>query len=291
MKNIRQSMGSDDFPRTVFQKVFKDDIERLKSMEDMWKTRKAPTPLDFDDLSKLAETTEVSSTIGQGQRPWTNEENFSVFCDSLKRLSTRLQAMQQSAISGTTPVLEFDKDDEDALDFTTSSANLRAAIFGIELKSRFDTKQMAGNIIPAIATTNAMVAGLCVLQAFKVLRNDMRKARNIFLDRSNKQVISTETLRPPNPNCAVCSVASTNIIIDPESARLQDLVDDVLKLKLGYGEMTINSEAGIIYDPDLEDNLSKKFHDLGIKAGSFLTVVDDEDDDPRVNLSLTISER
>jgi ubiquitin-like 1-activating enzyme E1 B len=77
------------------------------------------------------------------------------------------------------PMIIFDKDDEDTLDFVAASANLRSIVFGIETKSRFDIKQMAGNIIPAIATTNAIVAGLCVLQSYKVLRGDYTNAKEV----------------------------------------------------------------------------------------------------------------
>jgi ubiquitin-like 1-activating enzyme E1 B len=81
--------------------------------------------------------------------------------------------------NSTTSSIAFDKDDEDTLDFVTASSNIRSAIFGIELKSRFDVKQMAGNIIPAIATTNAMVAGLCVMQSFKVLRGNYSSVKEV----------------------------------------------------------------------------------------------------------------
>lgn len=77
------------------------------------------------------------------------------------------------------PTITFDKDDEDTLDFVTASANLRSVVFGIETKSRFDIKQMAGNIIPAIATTNAIVAGLCVLQSYKVLRGEFTNTKEV----------------------------------------------------------------------------------------------------------------
>ena len=79
------------------------------------------------------------------------------------------------------PIITFDKDDIDTLDFVTASANIRSIVFGIEAKSRFDVKQMAGNIIPAIATTNAIIAGLCVLQAFKVLRGDFSSTKEVSL--------------------------------------------------------------------------------------------------------------
>ena len=39
------------------------------------------------------------------------------------------------------PILTFDKDDVDTLDFVASSANLRSIVFGIEPKSKFDIKR------------------------------------------------------------------------------------------------------------------------------------------------------
>ena len=81
-------------------------------------------------------------------------------------------------------------------------------------------------------------------------------------------------------------------MVDTLRATLNDLVEDVLKLHLGYGEeFSINNEVGILYDPELDENLSKKFIDLGIKADSFLTIIDDDENNPRVNLSLSISEK
>ncbi|KAL8785200.1 MAG: hypothetical protein Q9195_008733 [Heterodermia aff. obscurata] len=292
LKEIKQSMNSPHFPRRVFEKVFRDDISRLRSMEDMWKTRKPPQALDYDAISRDASEIHLS-ICHQDQVTWDLAQNFSVFCESLHRLSSRLHALQvQGAAVAAPAVLTFDKDDDDTLDFVAASANLRSFVFGIEPRSKFDIKQMAGNIIPAIATTNAMTASLCVLQAFKVMREDLTKAKMVFLTRSTDRVITTDNLRPPNPNCSVCSVMQSQLHIDPARATLNDLVSDVLKDQLKYGdEFSVNSEAGTLYDPELDDNLSKSFTDLGVKSDSFLTVIDDDDENPRVNLSLSILEK
>ncbi|PGH36233.1 ubiquitin-like 1-activating enzyme E1 B [[Emmonsia] crescens] len=289
--SIRRSMGSDDFAEKVFNKVFNEDIDRLRKMEDMWKTRKPPQPLSFDPLQQ--EATAVDSTISSDdQKVWSLVEDFAVFKDSLGRLSRRLQGFEAATTDGHKPVITFDKDDVDTLDFVTASANLRSHVFGIEMKSKFEIKQMAGNIIPAIATTNAMTAAICVLQAFKVLKDEYDKAKMVFLERSGVRAINTANLSAPNPQCPVCSVAQGRISIDLERATLNDLVEDVLRGQLGYGEeLSISNQMGTIYDPDLDDNLPKKLKDLGVSNDSFLTVVDEEDENTRVNLDLLVSER
>lgn len=37
-------------PKKLFTKFFEDDIKYLLSMENLWKTRKAPTPLKWNEL-------------------------------------------------------------------------------------------------------------------------------------------------------------------------------------------------------------------------------------------------
>jgi ubiquitin-like 1-activating enzyme E1 B len=241
-------------------------------------------------------------------------------------LSQRLQSIRSTSNADTSePIITFDKDDEDTLDFVAASANLRSIIFGIETKSRFDIKQMAGNIIPAIATTNAIVAGLCVLQSFKILRGDFSGTKEVipsilsiifYFDTSQvflspfapERLLSSDRYREPNPDCPACSVAQTRVLVDMSRATLNDLVEDFLRLELGYGdEFVVNTETGPIYDVEETENLSKKLKDLGechrklvkvssnwrhtgIKGDSFLTIIDDDDDNPRVNLVLNVQE-
>lgn len=141
LKTIRESMGSEDFPRLLFNKVFKEDIERLRSMEDMWKTKRAPEALDYDAL--LQESLGCGLAVAQqDQVVWNTAENFAVFVDSLRRLSSRLEESRAKAeVGNAAPILTFDKDDVDTLDFVAASANLRSHIFGIETRSKFDIKR------------------------------------------------------------------------------------------------------------------------------------------------------
>lgn len=176
LRKIRESVGTTDFPKMLFNKVFKTDIERLQSMEEMWKSRHKPEALDYDVVKSNAPTID-DKFLEDDQKPWTLEENLAVLDHSLERLSKRVAAMKAEGVE--IPTITFDKDDEDTLDFVAAAANIRSVIFGIERKSRFDTKQMAGNIIPAIATTNAIVAGLCVLESFKVLKGEYEQAKEV----------------------------------------------------------------------------------------------------------------
>lgn len=124
------------------------------------------------------------------------------------------------------------------------------------------------------------------------MREQLDKAKMIFLNRGTERVISGEKLAPPNPHCATCGVAYATLIVDTKRAKLSDLVEDVLKDQLSYGEdFSIKREADILYDIDEDIHLEKTFEELGLKADTFITVSDEADEDTRVDLVFSIIEK
>lgn len=124
-------------PEKIFNKLFSDDIKYLLSMSDLWKKRTPPTPMQygvFDDETNLS-SVEVNLTgNARDQKVWTVRECQSVFATSLADLQTDFSKLAVD------DHLVWDKDDKPAMDFVAACANIRARIFHIPQKSRFEIK-------------------------------------------------------------------------------------------------------------------------------------------------------
>lgn len=83
-------------------------------------------------------------------------------------------------------VADFEKDDDNNfhMDYITACSNLRASNYSITPADKHKTKLIAGKIIPAIATTTSVVAGLVVIEMYKMIQGitDVEQYKNAFLN-------------------------------------------------------------------------------------------------------------
>ncbi|CAI0377592.1 unnamed protein product, partial [Linum tenue] len=289
----------EQYGRRIYDHVFGYNIEQALSNEETWKSRNKPRPIysrdvisaelmqqngNSDKAGSAGDPLSVSAMASLGlknpQDLWSLKDNSRVFFEALKLFFGKREKEIGS--------LCFDKDDPLAVEFVTAAANIRAASFGIPLHSLFEAKGIAGNIVHAVATTNAIVAGLIVIEAIKVLQKDFDSYRMSYCLEHVTQKMLIMPVQPfePNKSCCVCSETPLTLEIDTNHSKLRDFVEKIVKAKLSMTSPLIMHGSSLLYEvgDDLDDamianysaNLEKVLSSLPspVTSGTMLTVED-----------------
>jgi ubiquitin-like 1-activating enzyme E1 B len=144
--------------------------------------------------------------------------------------------------------------------------------------------EMAGNIIPAIATTNAIISGLIVLQALHLLRPAFNSLRNVHAQFKPSAPLSAIKLSLPNPHCGVCRDAYALLRCDPSRVTLAGILECILDGS--DREVSTYEDKRMLSDPDFDDNLDRTLESLGVTHGKFLSIADEDGELETITLAI-----
>ncbi|KFD71839.1 hypothetical protein M514_15949 [Trichuris suis] len=201
-------------PKRILERLFVNDIQYLHGLENCWINRLRPDVIDIGN--QLA--TRWADWLDREEKPWNLLQCIAVAVDSLKNLKKRLDALGDDACltwdkvrQHCTPHLLFvtssnPKDDDVAVDFITAFTNLRSHVFHLPILSRFEISSLAGKIVPAVATANAVIAGLATMKAIELLKGEKIEISAVYLGMSScGATLNGQLVCPPNEKCLACS--------------------------------------------------------------------------------------
>jgi ubiquitin-like 1-activating enzyme E1 B len=279
--------------RQLLIALYNTEIQKQLDMDRFKTAKKVPSPIPIDSFTNKSAD---QDTIAPSKRSGYKHTDIWSQDDCIAETMSCIMEAAETLREGGNLLPEFDKDDDLAMRFVTCTSNLRSYVFGIEpIQSHYSAKGIAGNIIPAIATTNAIVAGLQVLQAFQVLAKQMENkpgelkecCRFIYCLRDKTRqgyYLQPTSLPSPNPKCFVCRSAVLQLTLDTTKWTFETLLRRIVKKELGFTEPSINIGSSMIYEEgdDIDDDeyaaiVTKTLIDLpagGMKDGTIITIED-----------------
>ncbi|KAF2498362.1 NEDD8-activating enzyme E1 catalytic subunit [Lophium mytilinum] len=170
--------------------------------------------------------------------------------------------------------ITLDTDDPEHITWLFQKALKRAQEFNISGVTYSMTQGVVKNIIPAIASTNAIVAASCCNEAFKLATNSnpflgIPETDNYMMYTGDESVYTYTFQHMKKPDCPVCGNLAKNLEVDSKST-LQEFIDSLAERpEAQLKKPTIRTEAKSLYyqsPPALEEqtrpNLSKTLSEL-----------------------------
>jgi ubiquitin-activating enzyme E1 len=104
--------------------------------------------------------------------------------------------------------IDFDKDVDDHMLFVTACSNLRAMNYSIPTEDTHRSRAIAGRIIPAIATTTALVTGLICFELYKIVGTPRKQLtieayKNAFCNLAIPFMTLSEPTPPAKTKCVL----------------------------------------------------------------------------------------
>ena len=124
------------------------------------------------------------------------------------------------------PGRKIDTDSSDDMQWVYSRALARAQLHGIEGVTYFKTLGVVKNIIPAVASTNAIIAAACVTEALKILSFCSQSLNNYFMYMGGDGVFPYTFAYERKETCLVCSGHADAVTVTVSGdAPLKDFIE------------------------------------------------------------------
>ncbi|PPQ77517.1 hypothetical protein CVT25_011313 [Psilocybe cyanescens] len=173
---------------------------------------------------------------------------------------------------------KMDTDDPDHIGWLYKVAAARAAEFKIEGVTWSLTQGVVKNIIPAIASTNAIIAAACCNEAFKIATSSAAYLNNYFMLIGTDGVYSYTFEHEKRDDCPVCGGEALEMTMSSETTVEQLIEILVEKQDIQIKKPSLSTPTKQIYlqaPPQLEKatrpNLEKKVSEL-VPSGGEVTV-------------------
>ena len=240
----------------------------------------------YEDVINMVSKPELSKV-----KPFVPKENVIIAKDDaeLGKIENPITKIDIKIVPCHLNPQEFEKDDDSNyhIEYITAASNCRANNYNIPIASKYETKGIAGRIIPAVATTTSTVVGLIGMELLRYVVGNQKieNYRSWFMNMADNMVLYSEPIAMPEMTVNSKKLNGWTKLKYIQNTTLREFINYYEKI-FDITITIILHETSIVYSDFTEDNTMLQLSDI-FKDKDIVTLVAE---DSSINLPPIILE-